>query len=194
MYSSTLNDHTLVKNFIDGDSASFEVLLNRHKDRIYAFIMSKVKNKDLAEDVFHDALVKVINSLKKGKYNEEGKFLSWVMRIAHNLIIDHFRKESKMKKVRSNDKYDVFGLLDDGSKNKEEIMIKNQIFSDLNTLITYLPNDQSEVLKLRYFEDMSFKQISEITGVSINTALGRMRYALINLRKLSYKYKIDLDY
>jgi len=117
MYSSTLNDHTLVKNFIDGDSASFEVLLNRHKDRIYAFIMSKVKNKDLAEDVFHDALVKVINSLKKGKYNEEGKFLSWVMRIAHNLIIDHFRKESKMKKVRSNDKYDVFGLLDDGSKN-----------------------------------------------------------------------------
>ena len=136
--------------------------------------------------------IKVINSLQKGKYNEEGKFLPWVMRIAHNLVIDHFRKDVKMKKVRSTDEFNIFDVINDGNRNQEEDMIRKRVHSDLNRLIKELPEDQMEVLRMRYFEDMSFKKISEITGVSINTALGRMRYALINLRKLSEQKNVDL--
>jgi len=192
MLSHTLTDQVLVKNFLNGDNLSFEHLLNRHKNRVFAFIMSKVKNRDLTEDIFQDTLIKVINSLQKGKYNEEGKFLPWMMRIAHNLVIDHFRKESKMRKIRPTSEFDIFDVLDDGSKNQEEIMIQTQVYSDLRLLIEQLPEDQMDVLKLRYFEEMSFKKISDLTGVSINTALGRMRYALINLRKLAEQKQIDL--
>jgi RNA polymerase sigma-70 factor (ECF subfamily) len=192
MLSHTLTDQVLVKNFLKGDKLSFEHLLNRHKNRVFAFVMSKVKNRDLTEDIFQDTLIKVINSLQKGKYNEEGKFLPWMMRIAHNLVIDHFRKESKMRKIRPTSEFDIFDVLDDGSKNQEEVMIQTQVYSDLRLLIEQLPEDQMEVLKLRYFEEMSFKKISDLTGVSINTALGRMRYALINLRKLAEQKKIDL--
>jgi RNA polymerase sigma-70 factor (ECF subfamily) len=192
MLSHTLTDQVLVKNFLKGDNLSFEHLLNRHKNRVFAFVMSKVKNRDLTEDIFQDTLIKVINSLQKGKYNEEGKFLPWMMRIAHNLVIDHFRKESKMRKIRPTSEFDIFDVLDDGSKNQEEIMIQTQVYSDLRLLIEQLPEDQMEVLKLRYFEEMSFKKISDLTGVSINTALGRMRYALINLRKLAEQKQIDL--
>ena len=192
MLSHTLTDQVLVKNFLKGDNLSFEHLLNRHKNRVFAFVMSKVKNRDLTEDIFQDTLIKVINSLQKGKYNEEGKFLPWMMRIAHNLVIDHFRKESKMRKIRPTSEFDIFDVLDDGSKNQEEVMIQTQVYSDLRLLIEQLPEDQMEVLKLRYFEEMSFKKISDLTGVSINTALGRMRYALINLRKLAEKKQIDL--
>ena len=192
MLSRTLTDQVLVKNFLKGDNLSFEHLLNRHKNRVFAFVMSKVKNRDLTEDIFQDTLIKVINSLQKGKYNEEGKFLPWMMRIAHNLVIDHFRKESKMRKIRPTSEFDIFDVLDDGSKNQEEIMIQTQVYSDLRLLIEQLPEDQMEVLKLRYFEEMSFKKISDLTGVSINTALGRMRYALINLRKLAEQKQIDL--
>jgi RNA polymerase sigma-70 factor (ECF subfamily) len=192
MLSHTLTDQVLVKNFLKGDNLSFEHLLNRHKNRVFAFVMSKVKNRDLTEDIFQDTLIKVINSLQKGKYNEEGKFLPWMMRIAHNLVIDHFRKESKMRKIRPTSEFDIFDVLDDGSKNQEEVMIQTQVYSDLRLLIEQLPEDQMEVLKLRYFEEMSFKKISDLTGVSINTALGRMRYALINLRKLAEQKKIDL--
>ena len=193
MLSNKLTDQVLVKSFLKGDNNSFELLLTRHKNRVFAFIMSKVKNRDLAEDIFQDTLIKVINSLQKGQYNEEGKFLPWMMRIAHNLVIDYFRKESKMRKIRSHSDFDIFDVLDDGSKNQEEIMIQLQVYSDLKVLIEKLPEDQMEVLKLRYFEDMSFKKISDLTGVSINTALGRMRYALINLRKLSIQQNIDLE-
>ena len=193
MLSNTLADQVLVKRFLKGDNNSFELLLTRHKNRIFAFIMSKVKNRDLAEDIFQDTLIKVINSLQKGKYNEEGKFLPWMMRIAHNLVIDYFRKESKMRKIRPTSEFDIFDVLDDGSKNQEEVMIQSQVHSDLKLLIQQLPEDQMEVLKLRYFEDMSFKKISDLTGVSINTALGRMRYALINLRKLAVQQNIDLQ-
>ena len=193
MLSNTLADQVLVKRFLKGDNNSFELLLTRHKNRIFAFIMSKVKNRDLAEDIFQDTLIKVINSLQKGKYNEEGKFLPWMMRIAHNLVIDYFRKESKMRKIRPTSEFDIFDGLDDGSKNQEEVMIQSQVHSDLKLLIQQLPEDQMEVLKLRYFEDMSFKKISNLTGVSINTALGRMRYALINLRKLAVQQNIDLQ-
>ena len=191
MLSNNPTDQVLVQDFLKGDSFAFEKLLLRHKNRIYAFIISKVRNSDLADDIFQDTFIKVINSLNKGKYNEEGKFLPWMMRIAHNLVIDYFRKDAKMRMVRAN--FDIFDILDDGNKNQEEIMINNQVNSDLLKLIKQLPSDQMEVLKLRYFEDMSFKKISDITGVSINTALGRMRYALINLRKLAQEQHIDLQ-
>ena len=193
MLLDNFSDKVLVQNFLDGDNKSFEVLLSRHKDRIFAFIMSKVKNRDIAEDIFQDTFIKVINSLQKGKYNEEGKFLPWMMRISHNLVIDHFRKESKMRKIRPTLEFDIFDVIDDGSKNQEEIMIQSQVHSDLKILIEQLPDDQKEVLKMRYFEDLSFKEISDLTDSSINTALGRMRYALINLRKLAAKQHIDLQ-
>ena len=193
MLNSVLSDQELVKNYLNGDNASFEILLIRHKSRVFAFIMSKIKNRDLSEDIFQDTFIKVINSLQKGKYNEEGKFLPWMMRIAHNLMIDHFRKEAKMRKVRPTAEFDIFDVLDDGNKNQEEVMMQTQVHADLNILIEQLPKDQKEVLKMRYSEDLSFKKISELTGASINTALGRMRYALINLRKLAEKQHIDLQ-
>jgi len=192
MLSSNLSDQELVKKYINGDNYSFEVLLNRHKNRVFAFIMSKIKNKDLSEDIFQDTYVKVVNSLQKGKYNEEGKFLPWVMRIAHNLVIDHFRKQKKMHMVRSNNDFDIFDIIKDVSINVDDRLIKDQIYNDLRVLIDLLPNDQKEVLKMRYFEEMSFKKIAEYFDISINTALGRMRYALINLRVLSKKRHVDL--
>ena len=193
MLNSVLSDQELVKNYLNGDNASFEILLTRHKSRVFAFIMSKIKNRDLSEDIFQDTFIKVINSLQKGKYNEEGKFLPWMMRIAHNLMIDYFRKEAKMRKVRPTAEFDIFDVLDDGNKNQEEVMMQTQVHTDLRVLIEQLPKDQKEVLKMRYFEDLSFKQISDLTETSINTALGRMRYALINLRKLAEKQHIDLQ-
>ena len=192
MLSSNLSDQELVKKYINGDNYSFEVLLNRHKNRVFAFIMSKIKNKDLSEDIFQDTYVKVVNSLQKGKYNEEGKFLPWVMRIAHNLVIDHFRKQKKMHMVRSNNDFDIFDIIKDDSINVDDRLIRDQIFNDLRALIDLLPKDQKEVLKMRYFEEMSFKKIAEYFDISINTALGRMRYALINLRVLSKKRHVDL--
>ncbi len=193
MLNSVLSDQELVKNYLNGDNVSFEILLTRHKSRIFAFIMSKIKNRDLSEDIFQDTFIKVINSLQKGKYNEEGKFLPWMMRIAHNLMIDHFRKDVKMRKVRPTAEFDIFDVLDDGNKNQEEVMMQTQVHADLKVLIEQLPKDQKEVLKMRYFENLSFKQISDSTETSINTALGRMRYALINLRKLAEKQHIDLQ-
>lgn len=192
MLLSNLTDQVLVKKYINGDNYSFEVLLNRHKSRVFAFIMSKIKNKDLSEDIFQDTYVKVVNSLQKGKYNEEGKFLPWVMRIAHNLVIDHFRKQKKMHMVRSNNDFDIFDVIKDNNINVDDRLIRDQIFSDLRSLINLLPNDQREVLMMRYFEEMSFKKIAEHFDISINTALGRMRYALINLRVLKKKRHVDL--
>ena len=193
MLTSVLSDQDLVKEYLSGNNASFEVLLTRHKNRVFAFIMSKIKNRDITEDIFQDTFIKVINSLQKGKYNEEGKFLPWMMRIAHNLVIDHFRKESKMKNIRPSEEFNIFDVINDGSRGQDNEMIRRRVHSDLNMLIKDLPEDQMQVLKMRYFEDMSFKDISEITGVSINTALGRMRYALINLRNLAAEKNIDLS-
>ena len=192
MLLSNISDQELVKQYINGDNKSFEILLNRHKNRVFAFIMSKIKNKDLSEDIFQDTYVKVVNSLQKGKYNEEGKFLPWVMRIAHNLVIDHFRRHKKMQMVRSNNDFDIFDVIKDNKINADEKLIKDQIFNDLNLLIDRLPKDQKEVLKMRYFEELSFKKIAEHFDISINTALGRMRYALINIRALSKKHHVDL--
>lgn len=187
-----LDDSILVRNYIEGDEKSLEVLINRHNQRISSFIYSKVLDRDIAEDIFQDTFIKVIKTLKKGSYNEEGKFLPWVMRIAHNLIIDYFRKNRRMPKFESSDDFNIFSVISDDKLNAEKQIIKDQIHSDLSVLIDELPEDQREVLIMRIYRDMSFKEISENTGVSINTALGRMRYALINLRKIIQKNKIVL--
>ncbi|MEC9303592.1 MAG: sigma-70 family RNA polymerase sigma factor [Bacteroidota bacterium] len=194
MLTQTKSDKDLVVNYLKGDNNSFEQLLNRHKNKVFSFIFSKVKNRDLAEDIFQDTFVKVINSLQKGKYNEEGKFLPWMMRISHNLVIDYFRKSNKVKNIRSTDDFNIFDILNNGAKSQEEEMIRKRIYSDLNLLIDLLPIEQRDVIKYRYFEDKSFKEIAELTNVSINTALGRMRYALINLRTISEERKIDLSH
>ena len=188
-----LSDSELVALYLKGDSKSFEALIQKHKNKIYAFILSKIRNRDLAEDIFQDTFIKVINSLQKGKYNEEGKFLPWVMRIANNLVIDYFRKSKKIRTIAPTDDFDIFDILQDGEKNIEDNLVNNQIHKDLRKLIEHLPEDQKEVLKMRYYAELSFKEISESTGVSINTALGRMRYALINLRKLIDIHQLDLQ-
>lgn len=186
-------DSVLVSRYIDGDETALSKLINRHSSRIYSFIFSKVYNRDLTEDIFQDTFVKVIRTLKRGKYNEEGKFLPWVMRIAHNLVIDHFRKENRMPKYEDNKELSIFSILPDNAMSKESSLIQEQIYSDVRMLVEQLPADQHEVLTMRVYKEMSFKDISEQTGVSINTALGRMRYALINLRKLVDKHQLQLS-
>ena len=185
-------DATLVRNYIQGDEAALSVLITRHQQRIYSFIYSKVYDKDITEDVFQDTFIKVIRTLKRGGYNEEGKFLPWVMRIAHNLIIDYFRKSNRMPKFNGTDNYVIFEMMGDEGLDIERQLIKDQIGDDLIKMIKQLPEEQQEVIEMRLFKDMSFKEISENTGVSINTALGRMRYALINLRKLVISNNIVL--
>jgi len=192
MQKKLISDGTLVSNYINGSEKALEILIKRHKSRIFSFIYSKVYDRDLSEDVFQDTFIKVIRTLKRGKYNEEGKFLPWVMRIAHNLVIDHFRKSNRMPKFRNTDEFDIFSVLGDSGDNKEDLLIKEQIYEDLRLLVDKLPNDQREVLIMRMYKDMSFKEISENTGVSINTALGRMRYALINMRKIIVQNNIVL--
>lgn len=179
-----VEDSQLVKQYIQGDERAIEALINRHNSRLTGFIYSKVGDRELTEDIFQDTFMKVIRTLKRGAYNEEGKFLPWVMRIAHNLVIDHFRKHNRIPMYNSKESYNIFSLLGDDRLNAEKQLIKEQIDSDLLRMIKELPEDQQEVLEMRIYKDMSFKEISDNTGVSINTALGRMRYALINLRKL----------
>jgi RNA polymerase sigma-70 factor (ECF subfamily) len=187
-----IEDAILIKRYIDGDERALSVLINRHNQRISSFIYSKINDRGITEDIFQDTFIKVIRTLKRGAYNEEGKFLPWVMRIAHNLIIDHFRKSSRMPMHKGSDSYSVFAVMGDEKLNAESQLIKDQIDSDLTGLIDELPADQKEVLVMRIYKDMSFKEISENTGVSINTALGRMRYALINLRKIIQENDIIL--
>jgi len=192
-----LSDKELVRIYIKGDEIALQELVNRHRSRIYSYILSTIKNKALAEDFFQDTFIKVIQTLKGGKYNEEGKFLPWVMRISHNLMIDYFRKEKRFRKVsgksRDNEEYDVFSTIGYEELNMEERLIKAQVKTDVKELIERLPDEQKEVVLLRHYYDMSFKEISDITNVSINTALGRMRYALINLRKLVEEKGVSLE-
>ena len=192
MQKKSITDSTLVSNYIKGNEASLAILIKRHKQRLYSFIYSKVKDRDITEDVFQDTFIKVIRTLKKGNYNEEGKFLPWVMRIAHNLVIDHFRKSNRMPTFKNTDEFDIFSVLGDGNLNAEKQIIQEQIYDNVRELVKELPEEQKEVLVMRMYKDMSFKEISENTGVSINTALGRMRYALINMRKLIEKHNIIL--
>ena len=192
MESKVISDSVLVKNYIQGNEKSLEILIIRHKQRVFGFILSKVLDREVAEDIFQDTFIKVINTLKRGAYNEEGKFLPWVMRISHNLIIDHFRRNKRMPKFNNSEEFDIFSVLSDDVLNVEKQIIKDQILEDVKGLISELPDDQKEVLMMRMYRDMSFKEIAENTDVSINTALGRMRYAIINLRKLIEKHQIIL--
>ena len=190
---SKYTDADLVKSYINGSEIALETLVNRHKLQIFNFINSKINDRDTSEDIFQDTFIKVIRTLKNGLYNEEGKFLPWIMRIAHNLVIDHFRKSNRIPTIENKEEFDIFQFVSDTAPNAENILIEDQILKDIQKLIQELPDDQKEVLIMRLYRDMSFKEIAENTKVSINTALGRMRYAIINLRKLIEDHKIVLE-
>ena len=186
------SDRELISAYISGKETYINEIISRHQARVLGYIIISVKDRDIAEDIFQDTFIKVINKLKVGAYNEEGKFIQWVLRIAHNLVIDHFRRNSRVKMVRSNDEYDVFNQIEVYDKNAEDEMIEIQTHEKVRQLVELLPESQKEVLKMRHYSEMSFKDIAEQTEVSINTALGRMRYALINLRKLVEDHNIVL--
>lgn len=196
MATKILSDQELIRLYLTGDEKAFEKLLIRNKDRIFGYIISKVRNENLANDIFQDVFIKVIRTLKNGAYNEEGKFLPWVLTISHNMIVDHFRKANKMQMVSESssksEEFNIFSILKLTDKNIEDDLIKSQIESDVVRLVEHLPHEQRDVLKNRIFKGMSFKDIAEMEDISINTALGRMRYALINLRKLVEKYNVSL--
>jgi len=190
---SHFSDQELVTRYLNGEHSCIEMLITRHKNRVYSYILLVVRNQHLAEDIFQDTFIKVIKSLHQGKYHDDGKFVPWVMRIAHNLIIDHFRKDKQLN-VISNDacEYSVFNSKKLADKNIEDTLIDDQISEDVRKMLDYLPDDQREVIVLRHYAGLSFKEIADHTNVSINTALGRMRYALINLRKLVAEKEICL--
>lgn len=196
MANEMLSDKDLIRSYLEGDEKAFEKLLMRNKDRIFGYIISKVRNQNLANDIFQDVFIKVIRTLKNGSYNEEGKFLPWVLTISHNMIVDHFRRSNKMQMVSESsaksEDFNIFSVLKLTDKNIEDEMIKGQIESDVVRLVEYLPEEQRDVLKNRIFKGMSFKDIADKEDISINTALGRMRYALINLRKLLDKHEISI--
>lgn len=193
MKATTISDKVLINDYLQGNQASLEQLIQRHKNRVYAYILMVVKDKQLADDIFQDTFIKVINTIRAGSYKEEGKFIQWVMRIAHNLIIDHFRKSKRIPVIdNDNDDFDIFDTVRITDESVEDRMVIEQIHKDVRELIEYLPPEQKEVLMMRHYADMSFKDIAEQTDVSINTALGRMRYALINLRKLIKEKEVIL--
>jgi RNA polymerase sigma factor (sigma-70 family) len=191
--NKALSDYELIQQFIKGEQSCFEEIIRRHKNKVFAYISLYIRDQALVEDLFQDTFLKVIQSVKAGKYYDNGKFLSWVMRIAHNLIIDHFRRLKQLN-VMSNDDYesDLFNSWKLSDPNIEEHIVQVQIRKDVRKLINQLPDDQKEVVILRHYAGLSFKEIADITDVSINTALGRMRYALINMRKLMEEKKISL--
>jgi RNA polymerase sigma-70 factor (ECF subfamily) len=192
--SEKISDYELITKFIKGEESCFEELIHRHKNKVFAYISLYIRDQALAEDIFQDTFLKVFQSVKAGRYYDNGKFVSWVMRISHNLIIDHFRRIKQMNTV-SNDNYesDLFNSKKFAENNIEDDMINYQVKKDIRKMITHLPDDQKEVIILRHYAGLSFKEIAEITDVSINTALGRMRYALINLRKIMDEKKISLS-
>ncbi len=196
MGKAILTDQELIRGYLSGDEKSFEILLNRNKDRVFGYIISKVRNENLANDIFQEVFIKVIRTFKNGSYNEEGKFLPWVLTISHNLVVDHFRKAKKMQMVSESssksEEFNIFSVLSLTDSNIEDDMIKDQIESDVVRLVEFLPDEQRDVLKNRIFKGMSFKDIAEQDDISINTALGRMRYALINLRKLVEKHDVSI--
>lgn len=190
-----IEDSQLVNSYIHGDETALEKLIKRHKNKVFGYIYTKVLDKETAEDIFQDTFIKVILTLKEGRYNEEGKFLPWIMRIAHNLTIDYFRTKNRMPLIGEtfiDEDFSIFDFIATPEDCHETKIIKEQIEKELRLIIEYLPEDQKEVLQLRIFKELSFKEIAEDTNVSINTALGRMRYALINLRKLIAEKNIKL--
>ena len=196
MATLQLTDQQLIKSYLQGSERAFEMLLGRNKDRVFGYIMSKVKDTALANDIFQDVFIKVIKTLKNGRYNEEGKFLPYVLTISHNLVIDHFRRIKKMPTISETsskrEDFDIFSVLKMTDDTIEDVLIKEQIESDVVSLVKYLPADQRDVLEKRIFKGMSFKDIAFLDDISINTALGRMRYALINLRKLVEKHEVSI--
>jgi RNA polymerase sigma-70 factor (ECF subfamily) len=186
------SDYELVQAYINGEREVFDTLVARHQQKLYNYIYSVVKDRDASDDIFQETFIKVINVLRSGTYREEGKFVQWIKRIAHNLTIDYFRKEQKMKYVRSNDEVNVFDVIGNFEDSIETVIIKKQINKDIRSLIKQLPEEQRRVLIMRHYADMSFKEIAEKTGVSINTALGRMRYALLNMRRLAEEKSLVL--
>ena len=193
MSINAIKDEQLVRSYIKGKDNSLNILINRHRQRIMLFIISKVRDQSLAEDIFQETFFKVIKTLKKGKhYNEQGKFLPWVMRIAYNLSMDYFRKVKKQKLVRSRDDFNIFDVIKDNAVSIEDEIIQKKILSDVKEIINKLPKDQKRVLRMRYYFNMSFNEIANDCDISINTALGRMRYALINLRKIIKKEGVRL--
>lgn len=194
---NSIDDRELIHAYINGEEKAFETLLLRHKDKVFRFIYLKVRDRDLAEDLFQDVFIKIINTLKAGLYNEEGKFLPWAMRIAHNLVIDYFRKANKVRMISESssqrDDYNIFHTLKLEDKNIQDEISKEELETQVIKFIEHLPESQRDILKMRIFKEMSFKDIAEEEDISINTALGRMRYALINLRKLMDKHEVVVD-
>lgn len=189
-----LEDRALVSQYLNGNEKAFETLLMRHKDRIYNYIFMKIRDHAKSQDIFQDTFIKVVKTLKKGKYNEEGKFLPWAMRIAHNLMIDYFRKANKVRMISESssktDDFNIFSVLELEDDNVEDAITKGELEQQMVELIDHLPDAQRDILRMRVFKEMSFKDIAEKEDISINTALGRMRYALINMRKLIEKHNL----
>ncbi len=188
-----VNDQELILRYLDGEERAFEELLKRHKQKIYTSIYLFVKDESQAEDIFQEVFIKIIDTLRKGKYNHEGKFSQWAMRISYNLCVDYFRRNKRRPKVQPTETFDIFDILRTTDDNAEQRIIKSQTHRKIRNLVDMLPAEQREVVILRHYADMSFKEISKLTRVSINTALGRMRYALINIRKLVDEHKVQLQ-
>lgn len=184
MNFNELSDKDLIHQYLDGQDKAFEILLNRHKDKIYTSIYLFVKDQSRAEDIFQEVFIKIIKTIRKGKYNHEGKFVQWAMRISYNMCVDHFRKAKRRSIIHPTDEFDIFDVIENPDPNREDTLIQDQTHAKVRKLIDQLPPEQREVVMLRHYADMSFKEISQLTRVSINTALGRMRYALINIRKM----------
>jgi len=193
MNRNLISDKDLVHLYVSGDESALATLLSRHKSKIYTSIYLLVKDRYLAEDIFEDTFIKVINTLKSGKYNEEGKFLPWVLRISHNLVIDHFRREKRNPTITNQDGFDIFEVLRFSEESIEDIKLREENHKELRALIQQLPEEQKEVLIMRHYGDLSFKEIADLTGVSINTALGRMRYALNNLRRMMLEREMNFN-
>ena len=193
MQVTPYSDQELIQQYLDGNERSFEELLNRHRNKIYTSIYLFVKDQSLAEDIFQEVFIKIINTLRGGKYNHEGKFVQWAMRIAYNMCVDQFRRKKRRPQVAPTETFDIFDVLHVSDDNMETTMIKSQTHQRIRHLVDSLPAEQREVVILRHYADMSFKEISQLTRVSINTALGRMRYALINIRKMIEEKEIILQ-
>ncbi|MBX2815488.1 MAG: sigma-70 family RNA polymerase sigma factor [Saprospiraceae bacterium] len=193
MQVTSLSDQELISSYLDGNERAFEELLNRHRNKIYTSIYLFVKDQSQAEDIFQEVFIKIIKTLRSGKYNHEGKFVQWAMRIAYNMCVDQFRRKKRRPKVSPTETFDIFDVLEISDDNMETTMIKSQTHDKVRQLVDMLPPEQREVVILRHYADMSFKEISQLTRVSINTALGRMRYALINIRKMVEEKEVILQ-
>ena len=192
MQLKSRNDRELIQLYMNGNDAAFECLLNRHKGKIFTSIYMFVKDNDLANDIFQETFIKIIDTIRSGRYNDEGKFLQWALRISYNLCVDLFRKNKRKPTISGSDDFDIFDTVSIAEECEESKIIRNQTHDKIRQLVNFLPQEQREVIMLRHYADLSFKEISELTNVSINTALGRMRYALINIRKMMMEKQISL--